>query len=406
MRLHVPKSIEIRSWFWHGILIIALSIGVLDLWERQPEQLTGWHGLVVSGLCCLFMAGYAIYSHYYVGKRWQISDRIVLTYTAVQLIIVVVLLTYTRSFLGGLFIISAQITSTISWRRWLIPMGAVVVVLAFAFGIGEAITNQAWADAAFIVLVIALTIGIQAFITTMYIEKYKRERLISELHAAKSELESYALQVEEMTMLRERTRLARDMHDNLGHALVVVNVKLEAAERLYAVEPARGASELQATRGIVREAMQSLRHSLNDLRSPLTLDSHMSKTLQHTISTFQERTQLTLNATLSDLPQLAQPTAEALWYSTREALTNIERHAHAQKVTVQLNIIDDLVELIVCDDGCGMAADAKRRNGHYGVIGMRERVEAAGGSLQIKPNVPQGTTVIVRMPVQCKEQRA
>jgi signal transduction histidine kinase len=173
-------------------------------------------------------------------------------------------------------------------------------------------------------------------------------------------------------VLRERARLAREMHDSLGHALVTVNVKLEAAQRLYARDPRRGDAELEATRALVRAALADLRRTLADLRAPI--------------------------AGYPDLCAALRRLADEIRATTPIAV-NVQRHAGAASATLRLQTQDDAVLLCVDDDGSGIRPADLGRPGHYGILGMRERVEACGGTLHIGPRPGGGTSVAARLPL-------
>jgi signal transduction histidine kinase len=97
---------------------------------------------------------------------------------------------------------------------------------------------------------------------------------------------------------------------------------------------------------------------------------------------------------------LPPTTTEALWRVTREALTNVERHAHATHAALALECANGVLRLQVTDNGRGVDPQALQRPGHYGVIGMRERVQALGGSLRVVPCPQGGTLVEATVPVE------
>jgi signal transduction histidine kinase len=222
---------------------------------------------------------------------------------------------------------------------------------------------------------------------------------LAKLRQAHAELAASAAQKEELAVLRERARLARAMHDNLGHALVVMNVKLEAAQLLYAHDSARGDAELEATRALIRETMTELRRALSDLRAPPTERGDLSSALQRLVREMQARTGIATTCRIApDLPPLPAEAREAFWYVAREALTNVERHAGAASITVALEHPPDGWLLRVEDDGAGMQPADQQRPEHYGVVGMRERMNGIGGTLQIQSGVRGGTIVEARLP--------
>lgn len=394
------------SWFWFIVLVVSLGIGVLDLVQNQVALLQTWHSSAISGLIVGILAGYWVFGwSYRTATVWPQPYRYTLGYTAWQLLLTVLLLTYSSSFVGPLYMLLAQISGSQPFRRWPLPMLAVATVLGLHTGMYAGIQTGDLKQILGVVLGLSVIIGTYTFIALLFQEHYKREGLMRQLRQTKEELETYALQAEELAILRERTRFAREMHDNLGHALVLVNVKLEAAERLYSVAPERGAAELHATRNLVRETMSEVRRSLNDLRSPHAPQQNLVAALRHTAHEWQQRTHLMLDCVLPDYEiAVPPPVADAVWRVAREALANIERHAVANRATLRLQNGGAELVLGIADDGVGIAPPDLKRAGHYGVVGMRERVEAVGGAFTIERVSSGGTQVEARIPLPVEDQ--
>jgi signal transduction histidine kinase len=260
--------------------------------------------------------------------------------------------------------------------------------------------------------------------------RFERERVFAELEAshralaeAHRRLADAAEGERELAVLRERERLAREMHDTLGHALVLANVKLEAALRLRPIAPARADHEIAATQDVLRTAMGELRASLADLRASVARETPLSEELAGRAQEAAARAGWELSCTFApDADHLCEPTREALLRVAAEALANAERHAHARSVSLSLERAGDDLILRVADDGIGIAAPVLAASpvasgprssaaapdttpplasppGHYGIIGMRERVEAVGGALRIAPGPDgHGTIVAARVP--------
>ncbi|HYF62883.1 MAG TPA: sensor histidine kinase [Herpetosiphonaceae bacterium] len=396
------RSIRI---FWVAILLLALGLGLADLIQHRPELLRGWPGLAIAGLLAGVLAGYGAMEWVALFKvaRWPVPYAVTLAYVAWELLLVILLLRFSGSFIGPLYMLLAQISATQPFRRWPVPMAAVLIVLAMQMGLYASLRANDWGDALGIVLSLAIFVGVFTVVAALFQEHYKREELMAELRRAKADLERYASQAEELAVLRERTRLAREMHDSLGHALVLVNVKLEAAERLYAVSPERGAGELQATRQLVRGAMTDLRRSLADLRSSDQPGADLPLALRQHAEEWRRRTRLELTCTLPErVPPIAPAVAEAFWAVAREALANIERHAAASRASLELRAAEDL-ELRIGDNGLGVSPAALARPGHYGIVGMRERIEAVGGAFSVGRAEHGGTLVVARARLGGKE---
>jgi signal transduction histidine kinase len=228
----------------------------------------------------------------------------------------------------------------------------------------------------------------------------QRGRLILELQAAKRELELARERELELAALRERERLARDLHDTLGHALVTLTVQLEAAQRLQATEPARAAALLAELQKLTRSSMEDLRRSLANLRASGLGDRPLTESLRTLCAEAGKRFGAAIDCQVAgDADALPPAVAEVLWRAAQEGLTNIEKHAHARCVEVNLTVQSKEVVLRVSDDGAGLPPHAEEKPGHYGLRGLRERVEGLGGTFTIATAGSSGTAIEAHIPV-------
>jgi signal transduction histidine kinase len=286
-------------------------------------------------------------------------------------------------------------------RQLALPVAVLVLVFAAAMWPTDTPDPERLADTLNIVLQIALNIGIASGLRLISAQSDQLRGALAQLRQAHAELAASAAQQEELAVLRERARLARAMHDNLGHALVVMNVKLEAAQLLYARDPARGDAELEATRGLIREAMADLRRALGDLRAPASMHADLPAALEQLARDTRSRTGAAITCSIApDLPALLPDAREAIWYVAREALANVERHANATSASIALEYAGDTWLLRVVDDGAGIQGPNIERPGHYGVVGMRERMKELGGTLHIQRGAQGGTILEARLPRQ------
>jgi len=251
------------------------------------------------------------------------------------------------------------------------------------------------------------------FIHKLAVTSAERAQLIQELRSAQKELELAREQDQELAALRERERLARELHDSLGHGLVTLTVQLEAAQKLLTMDPTRASSLITEMKALTRTSMQQLRRSLAGLRTPGLGERALAEALEELCSGLERRTPLRIERSISGgLGELSPALCETVWRVAQEGLINIERHAQATGVRLVLELDGRSgkntgpgadgqwqVVLRVADDGVGMPADAEARPGHYGLRGLRERVEGLGGTLTITPNQPKGTVVQARLPL-------
>ncbi|HEY8226050.1 MAG TPA: sensor histidine kinase [Pyrinomonadaceae bacterium] len=224
--------------------------------------------------------------------------------------------------------------------------------------------------------------------------KREVERLVSELKDANDKLRQYADQIEELATLKERNRLAREIHDSLGHYLTVVIVQIEAAVALFEKDREHSLDVLRKAQGLAQKGLADVRRSVATLRASPT----------ETSSLIDSMTTLTEECRVSGLPaefqlvgtprNLSPPAELALYRAAQEALTNVRKHSQARTVTVSLNYSADSVWLKVHDDGIGAAELTKG----YGLIGMHERVQNLGGEVKIVTAPDQGFTLEVGLP--------
>lgn len=219
------------------------------------------------------------------------------------------------------------------------------------------------------------------------VARKESQRLLDELQIAHHQLQEYAAQIEELAVAEERNRLSREMHDTLGHRLTVAAVQLEGAQRLIPSDPERAAGMVGTVREQVREALGELRATVATLREPLATDLTITAALSRLVTSFDEATLLTAHLELpDDLPSLPHAHRLALYRAAQESLTNVQRHAQAQEVWVNLQTQKNSIALIISDNGVGFPMDTEETA--FGLRGMRERAVHLGGELHLE--TPEG----------------
>ncbi len=189
----------------------------------------------------------------------------------------------------------------------------------------------------------------------------------------------------------ERVRIARDMHDRLGQSLAGVAFGLDRIHRQVREGPL--AEELDGLRLEVREALGEERETLGDLRTDVTEQRSLVETLGVYLERVEARTRLEVNFSHSNGARLPVVQERELWRIAQEAITNVERHAHAQHLSVRWEYDGHAALLAVADDGEGFHVGHAGRSDSYGITGMRERANAIGAALEID-SAPAGGTVV------------
>jgi NarL family two-component system sensor histidine kinase YdfH len=225
------------------------------------------------------------------------------------------------------------------------------------------------------------------------------QALARELDAANRQLTDYAAEVEDLTLINERQRMARELHDTLSQGLAGLILQLEAVDsHLSRGRADKAQSIVQQAMDRARTTLAEARRVIDDLRASDRDPIDLATAIQAEVDRFSAATGLPCEVDVT-LP-LEVPTAisDNVLRMISEALTNVARHASASHVQLQLRSIDQLIELTVRDNGCGFDPAAIDQMGHYGLIGLQERARALGGTLSIDSQSGRGTTLRIILP--------
>jgi signal transduction histidine kinase len=257
----------------------------------------------------------------------------------------------------------------------------------------DTMDERAWVMAISSLILLGL---IAVFIQLMIDAVLSAQQAKSQLESANAQLRRYALRVEDTATLQERNRIAREIHDSLGHSLTAFNLHLEAAMRLLKSDPTEAQELLAEAKGLGSQALQEVRESVATLRSHPLQGKSLEKAIAQLCEDFTRSTGLVPMATFQLFQPLNTESQTAIYRITQEALTNIAKYAQA--TTVQLNLRVDAtgIELMIQDDGRGFVL-AQNTTG-FGLQGMRERVAALNGKLEITSAIAQGCQILVTLP--------
>lgn len=221
------------------------------------------------------------------------------------------------------------------------------------------------------------------------------ERLAGELKEANEKLREHASQAEELAATRERNRLAREIHDGLGHCLTVVHVQLEAARSTLGRDPDRADAAIEIAQSMNHLALQEVRRSVSALRSSPLQGRSLSDALRHLVEENRVAGMGAELAVLGEPRELPPPAASALYRATQEGLTNARKHAQPGSAHLTLDYRDvGRVRLTVADDGPG----ADQTTEGFGLLGLRERAQLLGGSVSVRTAPGEGFALTVEVP--------
>jgi signal transduction histidine kinase len=252
------------------------------------------------------------------------------------------------------------------------------------------------------------TIGLFFVVTmaqAMVTEKSSRaraEHLLAELETSHQQLQVYSEEVADLATARERNRLARDIHDSLGHYLTVINVQLEKALAFRKNKPEESDQAMRDAKRLASEALQDVRRSVSALRTTRELPDFrtMLQELVERMRTMQYHIDVRIEG---GEEAFAKPRLLVLYQVLQESFTNVQKHAEARKIEVHILFEAQEARLTVRDDGQGFQLAILQqlgpgREGRYGLQGIQERLESIGGTLSVQSAPGEGTQLTVNMP--------
>ncbi|MBK8430457.1 MAG: sensor histidine kinase [Chloroflexi bacterium] len=346
-----------------ALVVAGVGLGVMgvydDYWVEQSRPLSS--ALYLTGEFALFLlTGYLSQAH---GQWWM----------------------------AGLLIIgiSAKLSD-----RWLagVSLGVLLSILGVYYAVYRDVTLFYQ-----IPLFIAPAIFFMALFTRLADRerqtRQEMEQLAMELRLANHKLSEYAARVEEMAIIQERNRMAREIHDSLGHYLTVVNVQIGAAQAVMEKHPEKAISALQKAQKLTQEGLAEVRQSVSALRD--TAEERPLREQLADLAAETEATGLPTHLQVWGEPRpLDSQTTRTLYRAAQEALTNARKHSAASQITLTLDYINlQEVRLVVQDNGRGSA----NPTGGYGLLGLRERVQLLGGRVEITTAEGQGFMVAVTL---------
>ncbi|MBW4657227.1 MAG: sensor histidine kinase [Drouetiella hepatica Uher 2000/2452] len=244
----------------------------------------------------------------------------------------------------------------------------------------------------FVLLLGLVLVLILLLVNALINERQSREKLT----IANDQLRQYALRVENLAMAQERARIAREIHDSLGHALTGLNLQMEGALKLWDSNPDQAHSFLRDAKQLGSTALQEVRRSVSAMRSDPLQGMPLLEAIATLAEDFYRTTGIQPHCQIQAL-SLPYEVSSAICRIVQEALTNIRKYANASEVNISLEAIAPHLHLTIQDNGDGFQI-AENQTG-FGLQGMRERTIALGGQMQIDSQLGQGCCITVQIPL-------
>jgi PAS domain S-box-containing protein len=233
-----------------------------------------------------------------------------------------------------------------------------------------------------------------------------RKATEQELLRSREELKRSAEQLHELTSYleeareKERTGIARELHDQLGQALTALTMDLDGVRRAATAGEPVPADRLDRMATLLNDTVNDVRRISSDLRPGILDDAGLVAAIEWQLDRFRERSSIDCGLEASaDDSVLDRPRATALFRVFQELLTNVARHAGATQVRVAFECDSNVCSLSVSDDGRGITGEQASSTASLGIIGVRERLRPLGGDIEFIKRSPKGTTAKVTVPI-------
>jgi signal transduction histidine kinase len=253
----------------------------------------------------------------------------------------------------------------------------------------------------FVVLFGGILFSLQLLIDRILAEKQAKE----ELSIANQRIRSYALKAEENGSLQERNRIAREIHDSLGHSLTALNLHLEMALKLSQIKPEKSRELLTEAKRLGSTALNDVRQSVSTLRSDPLQKLDLPVAINKLADEFQLSNHVRPKCYLDVPPNLPQPIVTTIYRIIQEALTNISKYAQASEIIIEIQTLHTELKLQIVDNGCGFIPSNNMTG--FGLQGMRERILSLHGKFEIISTIdndsdllePSGCQIIAIIPL-------
>ncbi|PMB31567.1 two-component sensor histidine kinase, partial [Fischerella thermalis CCMEE 5319] len=246
--------------------------------------------------------------------------------------------------------------------------------------------------------VVALLFGLALVFVLMLMNTILSERKSrDELAIANEKLRQYALKIENQATLEERNRIAREIHDSLGHSLTALNLQLETAQKLWQSNPEKAQTFLARAKELGSKALQDVRQSVSTMRSHPLQEQSLEQAIANLAENMQRTTGILPILKINLAYPISADISTPIYRIIQESFTNICKYAQATKVKLELTTTDTTLYLLIEDNGKGF--DLGQNTTGFGQQSMRDRTLALGGKFNINSTPGSGCQIKVEIPL-------
>jgi len=349
-------------------------------------------------LICLGIAyiTVGIYGFSYISKSKNIIERV--GYFILQLVIGGFIVYYTNGIGISSFILLPLVSHTAMLldQDWMFAANAGIIgTFAIAtYGYSQNF-QTVWAQ---LPMVFAGQVFILIFTLMALTERkarIKQENLSIELGEANRHLSEYAQQVKELTLTQERNRLAREIHDGLGHSLTTINMQIKAAEAMIDLDNQKALHMMADAEEMSTQALVDVRNSVYALRVDEKESGSLEERIRKLISSTNVKG-IDIGFTIEGERRSVTPQVDlTLFRACQEGINNAIKYSNADTLTITLTFLDsNEIKLVISDNGSG----AEEIQSGFGLIGIRERVRLLNGKVEVTTASGLGFTITILLP--------
>lgn len=325
---------------------------------------------------------------------WPVRRKIEYAYLAVEAAILLTLTAINPEFMFLGIIFGPTAFLLLPFRAAIIVLGIYSFLMEVLVIIGDDLGQAIYPGLAEVIATFAFGY-VYLLQRQAEVSRDKTQTLLDELRAAHQKLAAYAAQVQELTTIEERNRLARDLHDSVKQQAFAASAQLGAAQTLLESSPATARGHLIKAEALLDEIRRELGLMIYELRPPALQNKGFVNALREWGEGWSQQAGIPLEIRVENQRSLNPETEQALFRIIQEALSNIARHSQAGGVKIDLLFGPDRLLLVICDDGLGF--DPLAPTPGVGLRSMRERTEhLPGGTFEITSTAPHGTTLRIQ----------
>jgi signal transduction histidine kinase len=390
-----PLASQPFQWVYYlaaGFYFVAVFLRSILIYQDSPEL------PFMSGMLLAWLAFFVTEPG--ITRRWSAYFWI---YLAIQTILIFILIStpgYPDFFAALFAILSMQVMLHLNPK-----IGAAWIIL-WALGMAWLMAEAYGAQA--IALVLLYTVGnvfysVYSRATRRAQEAQARNQILAqELEEANRKLQTYSLQLEQLTVARERNRLARDLHDSVTQTVFSMTLTTQSASLLLKRDPDRVEAQLERLSQLARNALAEMQVLIAELRPVEPTRGGLSAIVRKYLAEDRFPENLSVSLEVQGERPLDSEEEQGLFHIVQEALNNIVKHAHATEAEVRLHLTEPLW-IEIEDYGQGFDLQPAQKSGRVGLPGMRERAAEIGWDLQIRTSPGAGTCIRVeKLPVEVR----